>query len=408
MSNDHYKTLGVDKNASADEIKKAYRKQAMKYHPDRNKDSKEAEAKFKEASSAYDILKDEQKRAAYDRFGDRAFDGSMGGGGGGGNPFGGGGAGNFSDIFEDMFGDFMGGQGQGRGSSGAMRGSDMQYAMDISLEDAFKGVEKTISVPINDTCGGCDGKGAEKGSKADSCSTCNGAGRVRAQQGFFTIERACATCGGQGTVIKNPCKKCSGAGRVRREKSLKVNIPKGIEGGRRIRLSGEGEAGVRGGPSGDLYILVGIKSHKFFKRDAANLYCRVPIAMTTATLGGEIEVPTIAGKRSNVKIPGGTQTGQQFRLREQDMTVLNSTTKGDMYIEIFVETPVNLNTKQKDMFKTLDKDLSGKDGKKHSPESSGFLNRMKDLWSDLTEQPLPTPNVYKNLKSLNIAACPNF
>ncbi len=387
MSNDYYKTLGVDKGADAAEIKKAYRKMAMKYHPDHNKDSKEAEEKFKLVNAAYDVLKDEQKRSAYDRFGESAFDGSMGGGGGGGNPFGGGGfqGGNFSDIFEDMFGDFMGGGGQQRGGNGAMRGADMQYAMDITLEEAYSGLEKTITVPVQDTCDGCDGKGAEKGSGAESCSTCNGAGRVRAQQGFFTIERACATCGGQGTVIKNPCKKCSGAGRVRREKTLKVNIPKGIDGGRRIRLSGEGEAGVRGGPSGDLYILVGIKSHKFFKRDSANIYCRVPIAMTTATLGGEIEVPTIGGKRSKVKIPGGTQTGQQFRLKEQGMTVLNGNAKGDMYIEIFVETPVNLNTKQKDMFKSLDKDLSGKDGKKHSPESSGFFDRMKDLWSDLTE-----------------------
>ncbi len=384
MAQDYYKTLGVDKNADAAEIKKAYRKQAMKYHPDQNKDNKEAEAKFKEINAAYDVLKDDQKRSAYDRYGEAAFDGSMGGGGGG-NPFGGGfqGAGNFSDIFEDMFGS-MGG-GQRRGAGGAMRGNDMQYAMDITLEESYKGVEKNITIPVNDTCNSCSGKGAEKGSSAESCSTCNGAGRVRAQQGFFTIERACSTCGGEGTVIKNPCKTCSGAGRVRREKTLKVNIPKGIEGGRRIRLSGEGEAGTRGGPSGDLYILVGIKSHKFFKRDGANLYCRVPIAMTKATLGGTIEVPTIAGKRSEVKIPGGTQTGQQFRLKEQGMTVLNSKTKGDMYIEIFVETPVNLSSKQKDMFKSLDKDMSGKDGKKHSPESSGFMNRMKDIWSDLTE-----------------------
>jgi molecular chaperone DnaJ len=384
---DHYKTLGVDKNASADEIKKSYRKLAMKYHPDQNKDNAEAEKKFKEINAAYDILKDPEKKAAYDRFGDAAFEGGMGGGAGGGNPFGGGfgGAGNFSDVFEEMFGDFMGGGGQRRGSNGAMRGADMQYAMDITLEEAFQGIEKTINVPVQDTCDGCDGKGAEKGSSADTCPTCSGAGRVRAQQGFFTIERACSTCGGEGTIIKNPCKKCSGAGRVRREKTLKVNIPKGIEGGRRIRLSGEGEAGVRGGPAGDLYILVGVQPHKFFKRDGANLYCRVPIAMTMASLGGEIEVPTIAGKRHNVKIPGGTQTGQQFRLKEQGMSVLNSSTKGDMYIEIFVETPVNLNGKQKDMMKELDKDLSGKDGKKHSPESSGFLNRMKDLWSDLTE-----------------------
>jgi molecular chaperone DnaJ len=382
---DHYKTLGVDKGADAVEIKKAYRKMAMKYHPDRNKDNKEAEEKFKLVSAAYDILKDEQKRAAYDRFGDSAFDGSQGGGGG--NPFGGGGFGgaNFSDIFEDMFGGGGFGGGQARSPNGAMRGADIQYAMDITLEDAYNGKEETITVPINDTCDGCKGSGAEKGKKPETCSTCNGAGRVRAQQGFFTIERACSTCGGNGQVIKDPCKKCSGAGRVRREKILKINIPKGIDGGRRIRLSGKGEAGVRGGPAGDLYILIGVKPHKFFKRDGANLHCRVPIPMTTAALGGDIEVPNIDGKRSNMKIPGGTQTGQQFRLRGKGMTVIGSTSKGDLYIEMFVETPVNLNNKQKDMFKTLDKDLSGKDGKKHSPESSGFMNRMKDIWSDLTE-----------------------
>lgn len=386
MADDYYKTLGVEKNASADEIKKAYRKKAMKYHPDQNKDDKKAETKFKEVNAAYDVLKDEQKRAAYDRFGDAAFDGSMGGGAGGGNPFGGGfSGGNFSDIFEDMFGDFMGGGGQRRGAGGAMRGNDMQYAMEITMEEAFEGKEETITVPINDTCDKCEGSGAEKGKKAESCSTCNGAGRIRAQQGFFTIERTCSTCNGEGEIIKDPCKKCSGAGRVRREKSLKINIPKGIDSGRRIRLSGEGEAGVKGGPPGDLYILVSVKPHKFFKRDGANLYGRVPIAMTTATLGGDIEVPTINGKRTKVKIPGGTQTGQQFRLKEKGMPVIQSSSVGDMYIEIFVETPVNLNNKQKEVFKSLDKDLSGKDGKKYSPESSGFVNRMKDLWTDLTE-----------------------
>lgn len=388
---DYYKTLGVDKGASADEIKKAYRKMAMKYHPDQNKDDKEAEAKFKEVNAAYDVLKDEQKRAAYDQFGKAAFDGSMGGGGGrGGNPFGGGfegfqggfGGANFSDIFEDMFGGGFGGQ---RGSNGAMRGADLQYAMDITLEDAYNGKQETITVPINGTCNACDGTGAEKGSKPETCPTCNGSGRVRAQQGFFTIERTCATCNGDGKIIKNPCKVCNGAGRVRREKTLKVNIPKGIDGGRRIRLSGEGESGVRGGPSGDLYILVGVKPHKFFKRDGANLNCRVPIPMTTAALGGEIEVPNIDGKRSKVKIPNGTQTGQQFCLRGKGMPVINSSTAGDLYIEIFVETPVNLSKKQKEVFEKLDKDLSGKDGKKHSPESNGFFDRMKDLWSDLTE-----------------------
>lgn len=385
MAEDLYKTLGIEKGANADEIKKAYRKQAMKYHPDQNQDNAEAEEKFKLVNAAYDVLKDPQKKAAYDQYGDAAF---QQGGGGSGNPFGGGfqgGAGGFSDIFEDMFGDFMGGGGQQRGRGGAMRGADMQYAMDISMEDAFNGIEETITVPINTTCEGCEGSGAEKGAKAETCPTCSGAGRIRAQQGFFTVERTCATCSGEGSIIKNPCKKCSGQGRVRKEKTLKVNVPKGIDGGRRIRLSGEGEAGSRGGPAGDLYILVGVTPHNFFKRESANLFGRVPIAMTTATLGGEIEVPTIDGKKSKMKIPAGTQTGQQFRLKGKGMPVLQSSAVGDMYIEIFVETPVNLNNKQKETFKKLDEDFSGKDGKKHSPESSGFFDKMKDLWADLKD-----------------------
>jgi len=387
MSKDFYKVLEVDRSASADELKKAYRKLAMKYHPDRNKDDKVAEAKFKEISEAYDILKDADKRAAYDQYGSAAFDGSMGGGGGrGGNPFGGGfQGGNFSDVFEDMFGDFMGGGGGRRRSGGAMRGSDLQYGLEINLDEAFKGLEKTINIPVTDNCDTCKGSGAAEGKDPEKCSTCDGAGRIRAQQGFFTIEKTCDTCAGEGKIIKDPCKSCRGAGRVRKDKTLKVNIPKGIETGRRIRLTGEGEAGARGGPSGDLYILVQVKPHNFFKREGANLYGRVPIPMTTATLGGEIEVPTISGKKTKVKIPGGTQTGQQFRLREKGMPVMRADQFGDMYIEIFVETPVNLNKKQKEMFSELNKDFSGKDGKKHSPESSGFLNRMKDLWSDLTE-----------------------
>jgi molecular chaperone DnaJ len=393
MAKDYYNTLGVTKTATADEIKKSYRKLAMKYHPDQNKDSKEAEAKFKELNEAYDVLKDDQKRAAYDQFGAAAFDGSMGGGRGG---FGGGGfnpsdfqgfGGAFSDIFEDMFGDFgarAGGGGRGR-SSGAMRGADMQYSMEISLEEAYQGKDITIKVPVNDTCDKCEGTGAEPGTVPETCPTCSGSGRMRAQQGFFTIERACPTCGGMGQVIKTPCKKCSGSGRVHREKTLKVNVPAGIDSGRRIRLAGEGEAGVRGGPSGDLYVLISIKGHKFFRRDGANIHCRVPIPMTTATLGGDVEVPTIGGARTKVKIPAGAQTGQQFRLRGKGMSVMRSESKGDMYIEVFVETPVNLSGKQKDLFKKLAEDLRDDGGGKHSPESSSFLNKVKELWSDLTE-----------------------
>ncbi len=382
MSKDYYNILGINKSASQDEIKKAYRKLAKKYHPDQNREDKNAEAKFKEINDAHDILKDPQKRAAFDQYGSAAFQGGgHPGARGGGQGFGGGG---FSDIFEDMFGDFMGG-GDGRGPAGAGRGSDMQYTMEISLEDANKGKEATIKIPINDACGTCTGTGATPGTGEETCAACEGAGRMRAQQGFFTIERTCPTCNGAGKTISDPCKKCSGSGRVRKEKSLKVKIPAGIETGRRIRLSGEGEAGLRGGPSGDLYVLLSVKPHRFFQRDGANLYGRVPIPMTTAALGGEIEVPTIGGKRTKVKIPAGTQSKQQFRLKGQGMPVLRSEAKGDMFIEVAVETPISLSGKQKDLLKQLDKTMGGKAANKHSPESSGFMSKMKELWDDLTE-----------------------
>lgn len=382
---DLYKIIGVEQSAGADEIKKAYRKLAMKFHPDQNKDNPQAEEKFKEINQAYDILKDEQKRSAYDRYGNAAFDGSMGGGGGG-HPGGMGGAGAFSDIFEDMFGDFMGGGGGGRRSNAPTRGSDMQYTMEMSLEDAYKGRESTIKIPVNDSCSECDGSGAQKGTSSQSCGTCNGAGRVRQQQGFFTIERACPTCHGEGTFIKDPCKKCSGAGRVRKTKTLKVKIPAGVETGRRIRLTGEGEAGLRGGPRGDLYVMMNVRPHKLFQRDGANLYCRVPITVTRAALGGDIDVPTIEGKRSSVKIPSGTQTGQQFRLRGKGMSMLRSDSHGDMYINIFVETPVNLNKKQQDLLRDLDKSMDdGKSAGKNSPESSGFFKKIREFWDDISE-----------------------
>jgi molecular chaperone DnaJ len=288
----------------------------------------------------------------------------------------------FSDIFEDMFGDMMGGT-RGRGGRAASnRGADIQYTMEISLDDAFHGKEMNIKIPVNDTCEKCDGSGTESGKGAEECNTCNGSGRMRAQQGFFTIERTCATCGGAGSVIKDPCKRCAGSGRVRKEKTLKVQIPKGIDSGRRIRLTGEGEAGMRGGPSGDLYVLVAIRPHKLFRRDGANLFCRVPIPMITATLGGTIEVASLDGSRNKVEIKPGTQTGQQLRLRGKGMSIMRSDTFGDLYIEIFVETPVNLSTKQKELLKKLADDLgSEKDG--HSPESSSFMQKMKDIWSDL-------------------------
>ena len=385
-SKDFYKTLEVEKTASADDIKKAFRKLAMKFHPDQNKDNPEAEEKFKEVNQAYDVLKDEQKRAAYDRFGAAAFDGSMGGrpGGPGGNPGDFAGFGGFTDIFEDMFGDFMGGKGARNTSPG--RGSDIQYTMEISLEDAFKGKEAKIKIPMNDLCDKCGGSGAEGSSTAENCPTCDGQGRIRQQQGFFTIERTCPTCAGMGKTIKNPCKGCSGQGRVKKEKNLKVKIPPGVDHGRRIRLAGEGEAGLRGGSQGDLYVLLSIKPHKFFKRNGADLHCRVPIPVTRAGLGGDVEVPTIEGTPSNVKIPAGTQTGQQFRIKGKGMTTLRSDARGDLYIEIFVETPVNLDRKQQDLLRELDKSIGdGKSSAKHSPESSGFFTKMREFWDDLKE-----------------------
>jgi molecular chaperone DnaJ len=401
MAEDLYKTLGVAKDASQDELKKAYRKMAMKYHPDQNKDNKEAEEKFKNVNHAYDILKDEQKRAAYDRYGEAAFDGSMGGGGGGGGFHGaqGFGGSNFSDIFEDIFGGGFSGARSGSGGARAQRGSDIQYTMEISLEDAYKGKEAKIKISVNDNCESCSGSGAAPGTSATTCETCGGQGRVRMQQGFFTVERTCPSCSGAGKTIKTPCGTCHGSGITRKEKNLMVTIPSGIESGRRIRLSGEGEAGPRGGPRGDLYILVNIKPHKFFRREGANLHCRVPIPMTKAALGGDIEVPTIDGGRASVKIAEGTQSGTQMRLRTKGMTLLNSPAKGDAIIEIYVETPVNLNKKQQDLLRELDDSIGGNSGSnkktastaqaktaaKHSPESSGFFDKVKEFWDDLKD-----------------------
>lgn len=387
MAKNFYETLGVDKKSSADEIKKAYRKLAMKWHPDQNKDNPEAEAKFKEISEAYDVLKDEQKRAAYDRFGEAAFQGGFrpGGAGPGGGDFGAGFGGAFTDIFEDMFGDIMGGRGK-QTRTGPVRGSDIQYTVEITLENAYKGTESDIKIPVNEVCGKCSGSGATPGTGEETCPTCAGQGRMRMQQGFFTIEKTCPTCGGAGKVIRDPCNACGGTGHTRKEKTLRVKIPAGVETGRRIRLAGEGEAGARGGPSGDLYVMLAVRPHKYFKRDGANLYCRVPVAMTTAALGGEIEVPTIGSRGgTKMKIPAGTQTGQQFRLKGKGMPVLRSEAVGDMLIEMAVETPVNLTSKQKDILKQLDETMGGKSASKHSPESSGFMGKMKELWSDLTE-----------------------
>lgn len=381
-----YQILGVEKGVSEEDMKKAYRKLAMQYHPDRNQGNAEAETKFKEISEAYEVLKDPQKRAAYDRYGSDAFrqGGGPGPGGPGAQDFSGFGSA-FSDIFEDVFGDIMGGGGGRRGGGQAGRGADMQFGLNITMEEAFKGKEAKLKVPAVEPCDACSGSGATPGTVVETCATCSGSGRVRTQQGFFTIERACPTCNGEGKAVKDPCKKCSGSGRLRKEKILQVAIPPGIESGRRIRLAGEGEVGVRGGTAGDLYVLVTVKSHKLFRREGADLHCRVPIPMTTAALGGAVDVAGIDGTRTQVKIPVGTQTGQQFRLRGKGMSVLRSQNRGDLYIEIFVETPVNLDKKQMEIIKQLDQSL-GK-GSNHSPESDGFFKRMKDMWSGGTEPP---------------------
>lgn len=384
---DYYQTLGVDKKASAEDLKKAYRKLAMQYHPDKNPNNKEAEARFKELSEAYEVLKDDQKRAAYDRFGHGAFDPSMGRGGaaGAGGPgmggFQGFSGGGFSDIFEEMFGDFMGQQQARRGDT-SRRGADISHEMEISLEDAFQGRETTIKVATWQGCVACGGNGAEKGTKAEVCDTCRGVGRIRAQQGFFTVERTCPTCAGVGQTVKTPCHICGGTGRNRREKSLSVAVPAGIEDGTRIRLAGEGEAGTRSGPSGDLYVFMSIRPHRFFQREASNLFCRVPVPMTTVALGGNIEVPTIDGKRMKVTIPPGTQSGQQFRLKGKGMTVLRSPNRGDMFVEVLVETPVNLTKKQKDLLQQF---ASDSPDDKTSPQASSFIAKVRELLQDLKD-----------------------
>ena len=374
---DYYELLGVSKGADASEMRKAYRKLAMKYHPDKNPDDKTAEQKFKDLNEAYEILKDEEKRAAYDRFGHAAFE-QGGPGGPGGFGGGGGGGGGFADIFEEMFG------GGGRGGHEQQHhGSDLRFNMDISLEDAFNGKSTEIRVPTSVACDSCDGSGAKKGTKPVSCATCSGAGRVRMQQGFFTVERTCPSCHGQGSVIKDPCRKCSGTGRVHKEKTLSVNIPAGVETGTRIRLSGEGEAGMRGAHAGDLYIFINVNTHKIFQRDGANIHVRVPVPMTTAILGGSVEVPTVDGNRARINIPAGTQSGQQFRLRAKGMSMLRTSSRGDMFVEFSVETPVNLTNKQKELLKEF-RELGG-DETTHSPESGGFFSKVKDLWEDLKD-----------------------
>jgi molecular chaperone DnaJ len=382
---DYYEVLGVSKGASAEEIKKAYRAKAKELHPDRNADKPDAEAQFKEVNEAYDVLKDADKKAAYDRFGHAAFDGGMAGGaragGFGGAPGQGDFASAFSDVFEDLFGDFMGGQRGGARRGRATRGSDLRYNLSIGLEDAYSGLQKQITVPTAVACGACSGTGSEGGSEPVTCPTCSGMGKVRAQQGFFTVERTCPTCSGVGQIVKNPCKTCAGAGRVQKDRALSVNIPAGVETGTRIRLSGEGEAGLRGGPAGDLYIFIEVADHPLFQRDGMDLYCRVPVPMTRAALGGEVEVPTIDGGRSRVKVPEGSQSGRQMRLRGKGMPALRGSGIGDMYIELAVETPVKLNAEQKELLRRFEESCA----KSNNPDASGFFDKVRKFWDDLAK-----------------------
>ena len=379
---DFYEVLGASRGASAEELKKAYRAKAKELHPDRNSDNPNAEAQFKEINEAYEVLKDAEKKAAYDRYGHAAFEGGMGGGGGGGQRGYPGGSGDFasafSDVFEDLFGDFMGGRGGGGGRSRAQRGSDLRYNLRVSMEEAFAGVQKTINVPTSVACDTCRGTGAEGGAEPVACPTCSGMGKVRAQQGFFTVERTCPTCNGAGQIVKNPCKSCAGHGRIEKDRSLSVNIPAGVETGTRIRLAGEGEAGMRGGPSGDLYIFIEMKEHQIFKRDGVHLFCRVPISIATAALGGEVEVPTIDGGKSRVKVPAGAQTGKQMRLRSKGMPALRGGGHGDMVIELAVETPVNLTARQKEILREFDTLATD-----NNPEGSSFFSKVKGFWEGM-------------------------
>jgi molecular chaperone DnaJ len=370
---DFYEILGLQRGASAEEIKKSYRRLAMEHHPDRNAHDAEAEQRFREINEAYEILKDEQKRAAYDRFGHAAFEqGRQGFGGAGEFHFGAG----FADIFDEMFG------GAGR-RGGAQRGADLRFNLEITLEQAFTGKTEEIVVPSSTPCGECKGSGAAGGAAPVECGTCRGAGKVRATQGFFTIERTCPTCHGAGKVIKNPCKVCGGAGRVRTEKTLSVNIPPGVEDGTRIRLSGEGEPGARGAQNGDLYVFLSVAPHRLFQRDGANILCRVPLSMVTAALGGAIEVPTIDGGKAKITIPPGTQTGHRFRLRGKGMSVLRSVARGDMFVEAAVEVPVKLTSRQQELLKEFA--AEGGDSHESSPESAGFFAKVKELWDDLKD-----------------------
>lgn len=370
---DYYEVLDVARNATDEEIKKAYRKLAMKYHPDRNQDNPSAEEKFKEVKEAYEMLSDSEKRAAYDQYGHAGVDPNMGAGGGfgGGNPFG-----DFGDIFGDIFGG-MGGRQRG---PQVYRGADLRYTMEISLEDAAAGKVTQIRVPNWEECDVCHGSGAEPGTSAETCPTCQGQGQVRMSQGFFSVQQTCPTCHGTGKHIPTPCHKCHGQGKIKTQKTLEVNIPAGIEDGMRIRNAGKGEPGVNGGPSGDLFVEIHIKHHSVFERDGTDLHCTIPLAFTKAALGGEIEVPTLHGK-ATMNIPEGTQTGQVFRLKGKGMPhVRSASTIGDLYVHVELEVPVKLNSEQKDLIRQLDESLQ-RGGEKHSPKAKSWFNKVKDFFN---------------------------
>ena len=370
---DYYDVLGVPKGSEQEALKKAYRSKAKELHPDRNSDNPNAEAQFKEVNEAYEVLKDAEKKAVYDRYGHAAFEG-----GGGGQGFGGGGdfSSAFSDVFDDLFGDVMGGGRGGRQQQSL--GSDLRYNLSISLAEAFAGLQKTINVPSAVSCGSCNGSGAAGGSSPTTCPTCSGLGKVRATQGFFTVERGCPTCSGVGQIIKNPCSSCGGQGTQKKDRALNVNVPPGVETGTRIRLAGEGETGPRGGVSGDLYIFIEVSKHKIFERDGLNLFCRVPVSMAKASLGGEVEVPTIDGGRSRVRIPAGSQSGRQMRLKGKGMPAIKTIQKGDMFIEMAVETPVNLTARQKELLQEFE-ELS----EDNNPETNSFFSSVKTFWESM-------------------------
>lgn len=371
---DYYEVLEIARAAKDEEIKASFRKLAMKWHPDKNPGDTACEHRFKEINEAYDVLKDDQKRAAYDRFGHAAFEH---GGAGTAAGFGGDFASAFHDIFDDLFG--MGGR-RGRGP-GRERGADLRYNLEITLEEAYAGKTAQVKLPTSVTCEVCSGSGAKAGTQPVTCRSCGGSGRIRHAQGFFTLERACPTCQGRGSVIEQPCANCGGAGRMTKERTLELHVPAGVEDGTRIRLAGEGEAGLRGGTAGDLYIFLSLAPHPIFQREAADLHCRVPISMVTAALGGEFEVPTIDGGKSRVKVPEGTQTAKRFRLQNKGMPVLRSKARGDMYVQVAVETPQKLTKRQRELLKEFESQSS----KETQPETSGFFTRVREFFDGLKE-----------------------